>query len=418
MARPLTGTVVPTLGKDGLTYRALRFTAYGKRRYLSLGAVSEEDARRELRHVLADVERGIWQPAQPSEPATEAAPSFHEYAEQWWLRNEGRFAQSTQLDYRWRLESHLLPYFKDHRLDEITYDEVERYIAGKLGTERPLSARSINMTVTLLAAILETALERDLIARNPAYGKRRRVRERSAKRSYLASAGQIRALLDAASELDREARIDRQHIHRRAMLATLLFAGLRISELCALRWRDVDLQAGWLHVGDSKTDAGIRMVRLRPALLIELQSLRADSPAAEAEGHVFETLGGGVMSDDNFRKRVLKKTVARADANLTTAKLAPLPASLTPHSLRRTFASILYALGEDPGTIMDEMGHTDPGLALRIYRQAMRRGEQEKAQLRALIEGTPIGARNRAAPRKSRRRDHARGSRSAAGLRR
>jgi hypothetical protein len=36
---------------------------------------------------------------------------------------------------------------------------------------------------------------------------------------------------------------------------------------------------------------------------------------------------------------------------------------------------------------MDEMGHTDPALALRVYRQSMRRGEDEKAALRALVEG-------------------------------
>jgi hypothetical protein len=41
-----------------------------------------------------------------------------------------------------------------------------------------------------------------------------------------------------------------------------------------------------------------------------------------------------------------------------------------------------------PGTVMDEMGHTDPALALRVYRQAMRRGEGDKAALRALVEGT------------------------------
>lgn len=65
----------------------------------------------------------------------------------------------------------------------------------------------------------------------------------------------------------------------------------------------------------------------------------------------------------------------------------PLPEGITPHSLRRTFASVLYAVGEDPGVIMDEMGHTDPALALRIYRQSMRRDEDEKAKLKALIEG-------------------------------
>jgi integrase len=62
----------------------------------------------------------------------------------------------------------------------------------------------------------------------------------------------------------------------------------------------------------------------------------------------------------------------------------PLPARLTPHSLRCTFASVLYAIGEDPG---DEMGHTDPALALRVYRQSMRRAQDEKDRLRALIEG-------------------------------
>jgi hypothetical protein len=36
---------------------------------------------------------------------------------------------------------------------------------------------------------------------------------------------------------------------------------------------------------------------------------------------------------------------------------------------------------------MDEMGHTDPALALRVYRQSVRRGEDEKAQMRALVEG-------------------------------
>ena len=95
-------------------------------------------------------------------------PTFHQYAEDWWLRNEKQLAPSTQLDYRWRLETHLLPFFARHRLDEITFDQVERYIARKLDEAHPLSPRSINMTVTLLGAILEGAVERELIPRNPA----------------------------------------------------------------------------------------------------------------------------------------------------------------------------------------------------------------------------------------------------------
>jgi hypothetical protein len=62
------------------------------------------------------------------------------------------------------------------------------------------------------------------------------------------------------------------------------------------------------------------------------------------------------------------------------------------HDRRRTFASLLYALGEDPGVVMDETGHTDPGLALRVYRQSMRRDGNEKAALRRLGEGSVLAA--------------------------
>jgi hypothetical protein len=48
---------------------------------------------------------------------------------------------------------------------------------------------------------------------------------------------------------------------------------------------------------------------------------------------------------------------------------------------------VLYAIGEDPGVVMDEMGHADPGLALTVYRQSMRREPGEKDRLRALVEG-------------------------------
>jgi integrase len=244
------------------------------------------------------------------------------------------------------------------------------------------------MTVTLLGAILEGAVERELIPRNPARGRGRRVRQRAPRRSYLETAAQIEALLGAAGELDREAREDRQHVERRVMLATLTFARLRIGELCRLRWSDVDLATGWLRVAESKTDAGIRRVKIRGALARELRAASVRGASVSTDAYVFPTSRDGPQSEDNFRSRVLKAAVERANQNLARRKLVSLPEGLTPHSLHRTFASILYALGEDPVVIMDEMGHTDPGLALRIYRQAMRRGEDEKAQLRALVDGT------------------------------
>ena len=60
MARQTVGAVVERQGKDGHTYRALRFVAYGKRRHVSLGTVGAAEAERELSHVIADAQRGRW----------------------------------------------------------------------------------------------------------------------------------------------------------------------------------------------------------------------------------------------------------------------------------------------------------------------------------------------------------------------
>ena len=84
---------------------------------------------------------------------------------------------------------------------------------------------------------------------------------------------------------------------------------------------------------------------------------------------------------------MLAKAVKKANEKLTEAKTEVVPRGLTLHSLRRTFASVLYALGSTPPVVMAEMGHTDPKLALAIYAQAMGRDERQLQELRALVEG-------------------------------
>lgn len=410
MARKATGAVVEHVGRDGAVYRSLRFTAYGKRRFVSLGAVSDTEAQQQLRYTLADVERGVWQPPEAVEPPKEPepVPTFKEFCEQWWTLSEGQWRANTVADYEWRL-SLLLPFFGDRRLDEITYKTVEEYVAGKLSeaaaraqalkaweqlyaaaktaSERrtlrkvrppkPLCARSINMTVVLLGAILESALEEELIVRNPAKGKRRRVKEGTPRRSYLDSAEQIEALLKAAGKHGTAAR---------ALLATLTFAGLRISELCNLRWRDVDLASGWLTVRASKTDAGVRKVKIRAGLRDELTRIKPVD--VNPDRFMFGPNRGKPENPSNIRNRVLGPAVTAASEALVASDMAPLPEHVTPHSLRRTFASLLCAIGEPATVTMAEMGHTSPNLTLRVYAQAMRRDEDQAKRLKALIDGT------------------------------
>ena len=79
--------------------------------------------------------------------------------------------------------------------------------------------------------MLDVALEYGLIGSNPARQRRRRLKANRPGRAYLDSADQITALLAAAGGLDAKARVDRKHVARRPLLATLVFAGLRIGEL-------------------------------------------------------------------------------------------------------------------------------------------------------------------------------------------
>jgi integrase len=84
---------------------------------------------------------------------------------------------------------------------------------------------------------------------------------------------------------------------------------------------------------------------------------------------------------------VFAATVARANANLTKAGRQPLPAHLTPHDLRRTFVSLLFAIGEDLPYVMDQVGHADSRMTTGVYMKVMRRDPGQKDALRALVDG-------------------------------
>lgn len=109
---------------------------------------------------------------------------------------------------------------------------------------------------------------------------------------------------------------------------------------------------------------------------------------------MFATEAKTEPKQSNIRRRVLDKAVDRANEKLTNSGDVPLPEGLTPHKLRHTFASILVALGVDPGSVMDQLGHADPGFTLRVYRHGMRRDTTARERLRALVgavDWAPLG---------------------------
>ena len=103
--------------------------------------------------------------------------------------------------------------------------KVDRYKTAKL-REGKLAPSQINKTLKRLSQILEVAKEYEHIARNPAGGRRHRVRAPKVERSWV-EPEQAPSLLDGASD------------YMPPVVATLLGAGLRVGEAVALDWRDV-----------------------------------------------------------------------------------------------------------------------------------------------------------------------------------
>jgi len=226
----------------------------------------------------------------------------------------------------------------------------------------------------VLGQVLDAAVEYEHIPTNPARGRRRRLKAAKPRRTWL-ELDEVRALLDAADA------------KRRALLATMILGGLRVGEVGALRWRDVDLARSTISVGESKTDAGVRVVDLSPDLLDELKTHRMASGSPEPDALVFLTRNGTPRDRGNVRQRVLGSTIKAANAKLAKAGKAPIQTGVTNHTLRRTFASLLYEAGASPAYVMSQMGHTSSSLALEVYARKMERQRDTGARMDALIRG-------------------------------
>jgi len=172
----------------------------------------------------------------------------------------------------------------------------------------------------------------------------------------------------------------------RVLFAFLPYCGLRIGEALGLRWCDVNLDAGLLHVRQQlsrrrvpkqlKTPSAQREVVLAPALVTLLRAHWLAAPHKAPADLVFCTaLGRGLDYRDvgeGFRAAVKA-------AGLTG------PGRLSLHSLRHTFASLLIAKGLDVVFVSRQLGHASPATTLGVYAHLFDQ-VQHAATARAALE--------------------------------
>jgi integrase len=173
---------------------------------------------------------------------------------------------------------------------------------------------------------------------------------------------------------ERAAPRNRNDVPRRVVVETLILAGPRISEFCGLLGGHVDAAGGRLRIPReaTKTDAGERLVPLVPALRERIIEHRINYPGGPADP-AFPTRNGSPQRPDNVRSRILAPVHARANELLAVDGRLPI-AHMTPHTLRRTFASILAATNVPPRRAMYLLGHTDAKLTLSVYQQVLDMG--------------------------------------------
>jgi integrase len=168
--------------------------------------------------------------------------------------------------------------------------------------------------------------------------------------------------------------IDKADAATRPLLVTAALSGLRQSELLALRWRDVDFEAGLIRVRHQlsrgsandpaklvplKTDSSAREVVLAPALAAVLRERRAKTIRAghhAPESFVFCTREGKPMSQRNTTRSLQR--IARG----------ALLEGVGFHTLRHGFASTLIVeLRLDPVVVSRQLGHARPSITLDRY---------------------------------------------------
>lgn len=281
-------------------------------------------------------------------------------------RSEG--LRATTIDqYSNVIDAWILPHLRAVQVQKLTPKIVGDWIT-KLQSEgsradKPLSPRSMQLSVTILKSATRWALENRLIDRDPLAGVRR-PRGGASRATNAWTPASAMAFL-ASVKSDRLA----------AAWWLFLARGLRRGELAGLKWSAIDLDAGSLRVIETrvvvnghaqtsspKTDSGRRSIPLDEHLVALLKAHRIvqrqerDVISIADPGYVFTNEVGLPYNPDWISRRFVE-----------LANAAKLPA-LTVHGTRHTAASIMLSSGEDPATVAGILGHSSPVITMGIYR--------------------------------------------------
>jgi integrase len=272
---------------------------------------------------------------------------------------------STLRGYQSVLDNHILPFLGEMLLADIAPINVEDLLQGKAREE--YSPKTMRNIVVQLNGIFNLAVDNDLIARSPVRARHRPACRKTEKPSW--SAEQVRKILESVP------------VEYRCLFTCVALTGIRLGELLALRWLDIDLQSKRLRVVHSlwkgqlvspKTEASARKIALGGVLAAQLAAHRGGSVFTRPDDFVFCKRDGKPLNPDVLRKDILYPALDRLNI--------PRPKGVAGfHAFRHSAASLINAETGNLKLIQKFLGHANVSTTADIYTHTTEAMEREAA---------------------------------------
>ncbi len=348
----------------------------GKKQYVSRTVKgSRRDAEKQLARLVTRVDDGV---------ITANAGTVGELVELWYSRGELEWSPTTADGYRSIIDRRILPRWGDLPLRRLRTADLDAWYTqlrrqgGKGG--RPLAPNSVKRIHAVLRTALAQAVRWGWIATNPA-----------AVSTPPQPKGRPRHTIPSSDDVGRlVAEAHKTNPPLAVFLRLAAASGARRGELCALRWRDIDLEGASLtisrsvvntrHQGvvekDTKTHAERRLsldagtvavlVKHRDHLIGILDACGAElDPASFVFSHEVD---GSESWRPDYASLSFSRLRDRCD--LSAVRL---------HDLRHFNATALLAAGTDIRTVSGRLGHADASTTLDIYAHFVRHADEKAA---------------------------------------
>jgi integrase len=261
-------------------------------------------------------------------------PTLADYADRW-LESYAKAACkfSTIQSYEGMLKSHIKPLLGHKRLDEIKRGDIKELLYAKINSG--FEPGTVSNIKACLSSILTHAFEDELIPGNPASRTGRLLKRKDHKKDVNPFTAKEAAIFLEACQ--------KHQARYYPFFLCALRTGMRLGELLALEWGDIDFQGGFIEVRRSLVRGKVvtpksgkaRRVDMSQQLAATLKALRTERKAQALKkgwravpDMIFCDETGGYLDGDNLRRRVFHKVLEKA--GLRRVRI---------HDLRHTFAT-------------------------------------------------------------------------------